>query len=291
MATEGTTTVGDSDRERYVAAVATAKIQLPPFWENRASLWFAQAEAQFSLAKITKDIDKYNYVITSLNVRIAQEVDDIILQPPRDDMYFTLKTAIIKRLSVTAEKRIRQILIDEELGDRTPSQFLRRLRSLVENIRIEDDFLKSLWLQRLPPTVQAILQCQPDIPLTKTAEMADKIMEAMLPSLSSLSSNIDSINVPSLTAMQDSINRLEHKLDELHKKSTTVETLENKITELYNQIRQMTLNNNKFRKFSRPRSQQSTIKDQVNTNLCFYHEKYGNAAHKCVPPCSFTENS
>ena len=73
--------------------------------------------------------------------------------------------------------RTRQLLEREEVGDRTPSQFLRRLRGLAGTI-FSEDALRSLWLGRLPSTIPAILATQKNVPLEKTPELADAIVEA-----------------------------------------------------------------------------------------------------------------
>jgi hypothetical protein len=42
-------------------------IRLLPFWAERAAVWFAQAEAQLSLAGITSEKTKIFYVISQLD--------------------------------------------------------------------------------------------------------------------------------------------------------------------------------------------------------------------------------
>ncbi|KMQ82107.1 retrovirus-like pol polyprotein [Lasius niger] len=62
-----------------------------------------------------------------------------------------------------------------QLGDRKPSRLLLEMRSKASS-QIGDDILKSLFLQRLPTTVQQILAISDD--LDKLAKMADGIMSA-----------------------------------------------------------------------------------------------------------------
>ncbi|GIY95787.1 uncharacterized protein CEXT_175191 [Caerostris extrusa] len=61
-----------------------------------------------------------------------------------------------------------------QLGDRRPSRLLLEMRSKA-GARINDNLLKSLFLQRLPTNVQQILAISNDN-LDKLAEMADGIM-------------------------------------------------------------------------------------------------------------------
>ena len=70
---------------------------------------------------------KFAYVISSLSSEIAQEIRDLILSPPANCLYSTLKTEIIRHTSFSEQQRLQQLLISEELGDKKPSQFLRKL--------------------------------------------------------------------------------------------------------------------------------------------------------------------
>ncbi|GFU60348.1 uncharacterized protein TNCV_3307971 [Trichonephila clavipes] len=106
--------------------------KLPPFWVDKPTVWFAQAESQFALAHITSDATKVHYIVANLDSRYAAEND----------------------------RRVRKLLGREELGDRKPSQFLRHLRSLAGDIEIKPALFRLLLLQRLPLHAQAILQGQ-----------------------------------------------------------------------------------------------------------------------------------
>ncbi|CAB0033508.1 unnamed protein product [Trichogramma brassicae] len=97
---------------------------------NKPAVWFAQAETQFALGNITTELTKHYHVISQLDVRAAAEVEDIITNMPANQPYTHLRQQLIVRLSSSEEQRIRQLLHDEELGDRKPSRFLRHLKSL-----------------------------------------------------------------------------------------------------------------------------------------------------------------
>ena len=119
-----------------------------------------------------------------LDNRYASEDEDIITSPPATNKDTTLKTELIRRLSLSQDQRVRQLLALEELGDRKPSQFLRHLRSLAGSSRLEDSILCTLWFQRLPTHVQQILQTQAHQPLDSQAVMTDTICEvASIPAI------------------------------------------------------------------------------------------------------------
>jgi hypothetical protein len=64
------------------SAVYRVAVRLPTFWPDRPAVCFAQAEAQFELADITRQRTKFNYVVSQLNHQQAAEVEDIITSPP-----------------------------------------------------------------------------------------------------------------------------------------------------------------------------------------------------------------
>ncbi|XP_064469742.1 uncharacterized protein LOC135384471 [Ornithodoros turicata] len=108
------------------------------------------------------------------------EIRDIVINPPSSNPYDKLKEQLIKRLSESQQQRLRQLLTTEELGDRTPTQFLRRMYQLLgdESSALDESILKELFPQRLPQTVRMILSASASVPLRELSELVDRIMEA-----------------------------------------------------------------------------------------------------------------
>ena len=63
-------------------ATSAVSIKLPSYWPNDPALWFTQVEAQFTTGGITAEGTKYAYVVGSLQPDVAQEVRDLLLNPP-----------------------------------------------------------------------------------------------------------------------------------------------------------------------------------------------------------------
>ena len=139
-------------------------------------MWFKQLEAQFAIAGITRDSTQFSYVIANFEANDVEEIEDIIENPPEKDQYKAIKAGLIKRLSDSISTRIRKLLEGEEIVDRTPTQFLRHLKTLAGS-DINEDFLRNLWLNRLPVSVKHVLALITEESLSAMAEIADRIHE------------------------------------------------------------------------------------------------------------------
>ena len=108
------------------------------------------------------------------------------ISPPDTDPYDRLKEELIKRTTASEQCRLQLLLNAEDLGDRTPSQLLRRMQQLMGGKAVTDDqsFVRQLFLQRLPPNVRMVLaSTKDDEDLESLASLADKVMEVASPAV------------------------------------------------------------------------------------------------------------
>ena len=151
-------------------------IKLPPFWSADPEIWFVQVEAQFTTKGIVAQKTRYDYVVSSLTPEFAMEVRDLLLNPPADIPYDTLKAQLVKRTTASEQRKLQQLISGEELGDRKPTQLLRRMQQLLgDKFGTSSDansFVRELFLQRLPSNVRMVLaSMDTSIDLNKLADM------------------------------------------------------------------------------------------------------------------------
>ncbi|XP_033106337.1 uncharacterized protein LOC117108437 [Anneissia japonica] len=173
--------------------------------------------AQFTTRHITVDATKYAYLVGSLQPEIAQEVRDLLLHPPQDNRYVQLKEALIKRTSDADQKRLRQLLTAEELGDRKPSQLYRRMLQLLGDRTLEPTIIKQLFLSRLPANVQLILASATDeIDMPGLTTLADKILKVSATSPISLPPpTVSSVHPEDLPSQSATIHTLQLQIQQL----------------------------------------------------------------------------
>lgn len=249
-----------SNEDSQQTQVNRVGLKLPPFWDKHAILWFANIEAQFVVSGIAQDETKFYCVISALTSDILSYVSDIVLTPPATDKYSTLKSRLISEFSDSEQRRIKAVLSELTLGDDKPSHLFRKMKQLADKI-LGDDILKTLWLQRLPNQVQAILSVSDDS-IEKLVIMADKIHETT-------SGNVDAVSYSNDSNTHSEVSELKLQIAELTKQ---VERL------------------------SRSRERQNSPKPRRRSRTpkkydqCWYHFKFGEAAKRCKPPCGFKKS-
>lgn len=250
---------------------SAVSIKLPEFWTHLPKLWFQKAEAQFALRGITSETTRYHHVLCVIPEQAALKVSNLI-ETPGSNPYTDLKEGLIKAYTLTEEQKIRELLRDSELGSRTPSEFFRELKTMIGSTNtISDAFLLTVWEERLPPQVSAVLKVADHTDATKLTEIADKVYETC---------RHNSINSVSSHTQSDPLYR---ELLEQNKKLLAA------IYELKGgQSNDTGRGRSKSRNGSRSRNRSSSRPANWNDKFCFYHNKFKDQARKCKEPCAYT---
>lgn len=257
------------------AEISRITVRAPPFWKANPALWFCQLEAQFEMNRISSDKSRYYTVVAAIESTVLDQVSDLVLNPPTSGLYTALKKRLLDVFADSEQGRLKKLLSQIDLGDQKPSNLLREMRNLAGS-SISADILKTLWLQRLPSNMQAILSISSEN-LDKLVVMADKIHET------TMGSELQKINLKPEPSVSSQIAELSRQLSELK-------------VEFSQRGRNRDFSSSSRSK-SRNRSQTPQSrklnpknKNMVNSKMCWYHRKWGNKAKACVGPCDFDSN-
>lgn len=266
------------------ASAVSIALKLPPFWPADPELWFAQVEAQFACRRITSQRSKFDYVVSSLAPEFAGEVRDLLLRPPAEDPYDTLRTQLTKRTTASERRKLQQLFTTEELGDRKPTQLLRSMQQLLGDRpgMTDESFLRELFLQRLPPNVSMVLASTPDgTGLEQLADLADKVMEVARPTPGSNRMVAGVTTPPAPPAAPPSLAaEIEHLRQEVSRLQASVKQLARSRSSSHSTTR------SSRRQPTPPPSDSTVSPNDSPLPLCWYHRTFGDQANRCRPPCA-----
>lgn len=248
---------------------AVAEIKLSPFIETDPELWFAITESHFTSRQITSDKTKYHHLVAHLPSSVAQRLKDIIMAQYENGQYDKLKKEIITIYAESATAKFEKLISNEPLGDMKPSQALHKIKSLAAGA-MQDDFVKKLWLKRLPQTTRTVLAASSDS-LENLAKMADSMWEV------SEHSNISSIS--QVSSVEKTLQSLQQQIERLSKHVFSSDRKTRRDTTPHQQ-----------RNSTRSKSNKSAHEKESDDGVCWYHRKYKEEASKCRSPCSFAKN-
>ncbi|XP_058789069.1 uncharacterized protein LOC131663033 [Phymastichus coffea] len=236
-------------------------------------------EQSFQASSITAENMKFSYVVGSLSLQAAQEVKDIILSPPVENPYTTLKTKLIERLCKSQEEKTIQLLENEVMGDRKLSAFFRHLRDLAGDA-VNDPFVRTLWLRRLPTHIHGILASQSEATLDQLSILADKVYEsAKQAQVQAQVSELNSSTLEGLLSLKLSQMSLIFQ-DEI--RALRLEVYSLRASNGHNNPQ-----NGRSRSRSHSRSRAHTPKP---SDMCWYHHTFGSKAKKCSGNCKMHPN-
>ena len=145
MSREDEGRVGEG-RDSKVAVYVT---KLPLFWPSDPMLWFTQVESQFRLRGITAQVTKFHHVLANLSQEVANEVRDLLINPPIQNSFDVLKETLIKRTTSSEQRRLQQLPSAEDVGDQNPTQLLQKMQQLLGDKAeaMDPSLLRGLFIQ------------------------------------------------------------------------------------------------------------------------------------------------
>lgn len=258
---------------------AATILTLPRFWAEDPLLWFLQIENKFLVHRISTQTRRFELLLDALPQEAISDVRDILMAPRSVTPYDDIKNALLKRLVRSEESRIQELLNSAELGDRRPTQFLRHLQKLLgeKAPSFDDAVLRELFLKRMPASVRIGLAVAHAQPLTQLAELADRILETSAATVAATRADVSSADITDLRSLIDHLTtevaELRRRDRRRHSSPSSSSTRDQRI----------------FRRRSTPATARapSPTSDQASTRPCYFHRRFGDAARRCSPPCSW----
>lgn len=268
-------------------------LKLPGFYHQEPAVWFAEIELLFDYAGVRTEKTKAGAVLAALEFDTVMTISDIITQQtPPADIYQQIKQRLITSFAVSSESRLRQLLKGELSTEGKPSLILNRIKNLSQG-KCGEEIIKAVFLDQLPNNCRSALALSEVREIDKLAELADRFVEASGQGSSSQVSAVSSEN--SNDELLKMIEALSAKVDAI---SAPGRFRPNQRSNFYNRGNRSksagnrNFNNNKnFNRNPNYKNQnfkQNNSQKNLNGNesqLCFYHSKFGNKANKCIPPC------
>lgn len=210
-------------------------------------------------------------MVAHLSSTVAQQVKDVISSSFAEGKFEELRKALTTIYAETATEKFEKLISNEPLGDIKPSLALSKIKSLAANT-VNEDFIKKLWMKRLPQTIKAVLSASND-PLDNLAKMADSMWEVTdKSSISSISHG---------NSLEKTLQTIQQQLEKVSKRLNAMESQQHKSR------RDAT----PHRERNRSKSKNGAERDDNTSDLCWYHRKFSERAKQCRSPCKFTESN
>lgn len=245
-----------------------------PAFAGDVRVWFAQLESYFAANNVSEQT-KLHILFSAFPASLTPAVKDLITDTPLNSTYDSIKREVLLRTSVSAEKRFQTLVHDEHLGDRRPTELLRRMRELAEDVPPDSALIKQLFFSRLPAQVKAILAPMFEKhTVDVVAASADKVM--------------DFVRGPTTAAIPQQPAEVPAGTANVRQDATSVAIL-TAIERLTREVSKLNMGRSHSpRRRYKSRSSSPHHRRRANMpGLCFYHSRYGAEARNCKMPCTF----
>ena len=215
------------------------------------------------------DQEKYGALLTVLPTSKVKDIAGLLANPPRAGKYPALQKALKKHLPQRSDEESFAELLTMSMGDIKPSVLLEDMMRInaQRTSKLPVDVVRSLHLQKMPLNLQALMETAGfEKDNEAYAQAADRILHrhANGPSLSHLYSVTD----PRPSSAAGIVNTVQE--------AKRISQLEAEVKELRQQLQ-----------LHQPRQRKEWSQE---TDICYYHARFGTSARNCSQPCNFQGN-
>ena len=223
--------------------------------------------------RITSERTRYLWTIGRLPRDVATQIRDVIFN---NSSYTAVEDAVISCLLPSESSRLKRLTQGTELGSKKPSALLREMQQLAGQL-LEENVLKELWVQRLPPNIQALLEVSSHLKLTEAAKLADGIMDRYHPQITAVTNS----SSPQTTAPTVGT----------HSEDTLIAAFERAFRRFSSPGCSHCRNHKSYHNSDRRERLRSPSPDRLvnpsRSTYCRYHKRFGEKARRCEAGCTF----
>lgn len=283
------------ERTENADALRAVHIRTPPFLRTNPDAWFLQLESTFACQLITSDKQKYHLAVAALDGETMQDLIDVLRTVPEQGRFEYLRSKILSRYTDTEQKKLHHVLNNLSLGSLSPSELLRRMRALA-GTSLDETALKVRWLDLLPSSTARTLRVLRNSSLNELAEVADDLLEASPDICSVQAAGMRSRSpvrhvpaaVPAPRPAEPVYGHTSGGNEELALLRASIAQFTLAATKMAETISSAG-GVGRSRSSSRSRARGRSATPGPSTGmpaLCYYHQRFGDAAKNCRPPCS-----
>jgi hypothetical protein len=245
-----------------VTAAATSQVKLCPYDEEEPHNWFCLIEAQFAAAGIRSQKLKYSNALASLPKQVLRDIlDSVDMCNDSDEPFDHLKNTLLGQFGKSKWQSCFELLrLPMEMQGLKPSILMGKLKQhLSPGVSPDNDLFLAMFLDRLPSSMCETVGAGNHTTAAAMVKAADALWNAR--------------------GSQDS--------------TVAAATTQRSRSPAPNNGRRGDKRGGNTRSKSRPpppsRSDFHSFQNAGN-GVCKFHNYYANRAHRCAPPCAWSEN-
>ena len=276
--------------------------------------WFNSLDVNFNAFGIQDDAQRFAYAHNEIVRQTEMTLSDLTMDAPEEGKYEWLRSEVSRRLGITPESRMIQLLKGEERGDRRPSDFVRFLKEKAPQSTLRDTQIKLALIRSMPQDCQRFLQ--PFIENTEKDALDQMVRNADIfhdnpVSVSTIqqpapiafasasapapsASACPSTSAPEVTFGYQDKNDLMAEIQAMIANALGPNNDSNGRPRRFTRQNSRPSSNARYANKSGNRGGQKrgadTADDTLTHNakgICLYHIKFGESARKCLEPCNF----
>ena len=224
-------------------------VKLPPFDPKQPKRWFQQADVIFRQSHVVSSQDKWDYTLPKLPTDVLNDISDVVdsLTDATPNPYELAKNHLLDTYTPTRWQLARQLLTFPHVAGVCPTTLMNQLLSLLPLGNHPDTMFLLRFLDCLPANISAQLTTRTFRHLRDMAAYADQIWDSTPPPAVQVAAALP--YQPCFASPASTVS--------LHSVSR-----------------------------SGRRHSQSPA-PRLCFDYCYYHRRFGAAAHHCQAPCSW----